>query len=255
VAAESSGQPTVRSVERALDVLEALERSDTPLRLVDLCRLVDLHPATVLRSLAVLQRRGLVVTENQTYRLGVAVLRMAHGFLVNDQLTQRARPVMQSLTSVTGLTSSLYVRSGFERVLAVRVDGSPQLHYQVPIGRWFPLYVGSGKVIAAHLPKDEREAVVAMSEGCVNASGEPLDPERVRRELDDIDRDGHSLTIGERDVAVAAAAVAVTGPSGEVLAALSLSGPSEHTSQDRLRQAVPELRRAASALSGRHPHS
>ncbi|MBR8742095.1 IclR family transcriptional regulator [Nocardiopsis sp. MG754419] len=245
----------MRSVERALDVLEALERSDVPLRLVDLCRQVDLHPATVLRSLAVLQRRGLVVAENQTYRLGVAVLRMAHGFLVNDQLSRHARPIMQRLTSVTGLTSSLYVRSGFERVLAVRVDGSPQLHYQVPIGRWFPLFIGSGKAIAAHLTEDEREAVVAMSEGSTTASGDAVDPDLLRRELATIAAEGHSLTIGERDIAVAAVAVAVTGPTGEAVAALSVSGPSEHTSKDRLHQAVPELRRAASALNERRPYS
>ncbi|MEE2040843.1 IclR family transcriptional regulator [Nocardiopsis sp. CT-R113] len=255
MADESSGQPTVRSVERAFDVLEALERSDAPLRLVDLCRQVDLHPATVLRSLAVLQRRGIVVAENQTYRLGVGVLRLAHGFLVNDQLSQQARPIMQRLTAVTGLTSSLYVRSSFERVLSVRVDGNPQLHYQVPIGSWLPLYIGSGKAITAHLPEDEQEAVIAMSEGYVMASGKPIDAEHLRQDLDRIRKEGYSLTTGERNVAVAAAGAVVTNPAGDVLGVLSVSGPSEHTSDERLQQSVPELQRAAHALSGRHPYS
>lgn len=254
MAEESAGQPTVRSVERALDVLEALERSDSPLRLVDLCRQVDLHPATVLRLLAVLQRRGIVVAENQTYQLGVAVLRLAHGFLVTDQLSQHARPIMQRLTAATDLTSSLYVRSGFERVLSVRVDGNPQLHYQVPIGRWLPLYIGSGKAITAHLTEEEQEAVIAMSEGYVMATGEPVEADELRRDLAQIRKDGHSVTIGERNVAVAAAGAVVTSPSGQVLGAISVSGPSELISRERLHNAVPELQRAASALSERHSY-
>lgn len=251
MAERASGQPTVRSVERALDVLEALERSDAPLRLTDLCRQVDLHPATVLRLLAVLHRRGIVAAQDQHYQLGVAVLRLAHGFLVSDQLSQYARTIMQRLTSVTDLTSSLYVRNGMERVLAVRVDGSPRLHYQAPIGLSLPLFIGSGKVITAHLDDDERDAVITIGVGHVKATGDPVDADQLRGELDRIHNDGYGVTIGERDVAVAAAAVVVTSPGGEVLGALCVSGPSELTSRDRLHRAVPELQRAAAAMSER----
>ena len=94
-----------------------------------------------------------------------------------------------------------------------------------------------------------------MSEGHTVASGEPIDPERLRNDLARIKKEGHSLTSGERNVAVAAAGAVVTSTTGEVLGALSVSGPSELTSEERLLQAVPELRRAASALSGRLPSS
>ena len=49
---------TVRSVDRALDLLELLERSDSPLRLVELSRGSGLQNATVLRILGSLQHRG-----------------------------------------------------------------------------------------------------------------------------------------------------------------------------------------------------
>ena len=92
-----TSQPTVRSVERALDVLELLERSDRPLRLVDLSRGTGLHAATALRIVGVLQRRGLVQQDGGEYRLGAAALGLAHGYLVRDPLTTRARGVLQQL--------------------------------------------------------------------------------------------------------------------------------------------------------------
>jgi len=241
-------QPTVRSVERALDVLELLERAQGPLRLVDLSKGTGLSTATLLRLTGVLQRRGLVQHVGGEYRLGVATLGMAHSFVVGDPLSTRTRPHLQQLAASTGLTTSLYVRSGDERVLSSRVDGADPLRYQLPIGRRLPLTVGAGRTILASMSTAEQEAVLASAGELRDARGALVTTDELRQALDLIRSDGFHISIAERDVDVAAVSVPVLGPDGAVVAALSASGPAELTTRQELAARAPELRRAAQAI-------
>ncbi|QCR39258.1 IclR family transcriptional regulator [Microbacterium sp. SGAir0570] len=247
---DAANQPTVRSVERALDILEMLERSDGPLRLVDLSRGTELHAATVLRLVGVLQRRGFVQHDDTgEYRLGVAGLGMAHRYLQSDPLVVRSRPHLQELARTTGLTASLYARSGESRVLAARVDGRDPLRYQLPLGRRLPLLVGAGRTMLAFLPDDERERVLEHANEFRTAGGEVVTPELLRASVDGIRAAGFHISVSERDVGVAAVSVPVLDRERGVVAAVSVLGPDESTTTEMLRGWAPELRRAAHAIA------
>lgn len=239
---------TVRSIERAIDVLQALERADAPLRLVDISRETGLHSATALRMLSVLQHRGLVVAEDQGYRLGAAALGLAHGFLATDPVSRDARPVMQQLSAVTGMTVSLYLRVGLERILIARVDGANPLRYQIPIGRRLPLTLGSGKVIAALLDDDEREALLAQGSGYRRADGSWVSRDEIATEFEQARRQGYFVTIGDRDLAIGAISVPIRTSDGAVAGSLSLSGPAESLDPELLRSHLPELQRASASI-------
>ncbi|MCM3502297.1 IclR family transcriptional regulator [Microbacterium sp. P26] len=245
---DTSGQPTVRSVERALDLLELLERADRPLRLVDLGRGTGLSTATVLRLLGVLQRRDLVSSVGGDYRLGVATLGMAHGYISTDPLSNRARPHLQQLADTTRLTTSLYVRSGDERILAVRVDGEHPLRYQLPLGRRLALHLGAGKPILAHLTADEIARILEALGETQTAGGLTVSTEGLDADLAAIRRNGFHVSVAERDTAVASVSVPVFSSTGEVIASLSASGPVEATDPTHLPDWAPELRRAAAAV-------
>lgn len=243
---DAAPAPTVRSVERALDLLEALERSPAPLRLSDLGRAVGLHPATALRLLGVLHRRGLVTAEDGEYRIGVGALGLGRTFTETDPLSVRARPVLQQLADATSLTASLYVRTGSERILAVRVDGREPFRYELPEGRRLPLTIGSGKTLLAFLAPAERSSVLAA----LARAGTTDDAIReLTAELDTAHRNGYHVSIAERDPDVAAVSVPVLGPDGVATAALSVSSPVEKIDRPALVDLVPELRRASHALS------
>lgn len=239
---------TVRSIERAVDVLQALERANAPLRLVDISKETRLHSATALRMLGVLQHRGLVVAEDQAYRLGVAALGLAHGFLATDPVSRDARPVMQELSAITRLTVSLYLRVDLERILVARVDGANPLRYQIPVGRRLPLVIGSGKVIAALLEDDERTALLDSLAGYRRADGVWVSREEVAAQLEQARRQGYVITIGDRDLAVGAISVPVRKTDGTVAGSLSLSGPAESLTRELLEAHLPELQRASTAI-------
>lgn len=246
----SSSQPSVRSVQRAIGILQVLERSERPLRLKEISDLVDLHPATTSRLLATLEESHYVVQDQQLYRLGSSVLRLTHGFLVNDPLSQFARPIMQRLTQLTGLTSTLHMLTEGERLLTVRVDGIEPMPYQQPIGRWLPLYIGSGRTIAAFMDSAQQEAVADMGDGALRADGTTLSREGILDSFEQIRADQYYVSIAERTTSIAAISVPLF-LEGAVAGTLSLTGPHDTTSRSALDEALPALRSAGEEISNR----
>ena len=77
----SSATATMRSLDRAIDVLEVLEDAHTGLRLSEIARRADLHVATTQRILGALEARGRVERDDSRYRAGAALLFGAHAYL------------------------------------------------------------------------------------------------------------------------------------------------------------------------------
>jgi IclR family transcriptional regulator, acetate operon repressor len=245
----SGGGSNMRSVERAMDVLDALARHEGPMRLADVARAVDLHRATALRILTTLQKRDYVTSDAAGYRVGVAVLAAAHAFLVSDSASRAATPVLQELAATTGLTASYHVRSGTERVLVARVEGTYPLRYQLPIGQRLPLYLGAGKVLAAGMTEAELDELIRSTGTMRTVEGVDVTPETLREQLDLIRDRGHHLSVHERAAGTAGVSAPVHGPGGNVVGVVTISGPSERYATDDLAAWVPELKRAAGALA------
>nr|WP_091643656.1 IclR family transcriptional regulator C-terminal domain-containing protein [Micromonospora pallida] len=149
----------------------------------------------------------------------------------------------------TGLTASYHVRSGMERVVVARIEGTYPLRYQLPIGRRLPLYLGAGKVLAAWMTEVELEELTGTAGPMRTTEGEVITPEALRAQLALIRARGYNITVNERAAGTSGASAPVHGPDGEVVGVATLSGPSERHPIEDLETWVPELRRAASALA------
>jgi DNA-binding IclR family transcriptional regulator len=239
---------TMRSLSRALDVFEQLQRSDRPQRLSELARDCGISLPTTLRLLRVLQDYGLVSQTEKNYRIGPAVLPAARSFLENDPLVLAARPILLQLATQSQLTASLYSRLGYDRILIARVDGTNPLRYDLPLGKRLPLTRGAaGKILIANLGDTELERI---AEAATNRrqEEEPFDLAELKSRLPAPD-EGYAFSVDERASGVMSAAVAVPHPSGAVTESIALTTPVEAYAQEDLRAQVPELRRAARRLS------
>jgi IclR family acetate operon transcriptional repressor len=244
-----SGGSTMRSLERAMDVLDALARHEGPLRLADVARAAGLHRATALRILTTLHKRDYVTSDAAGYRIGVAVLAAAHAFLVSDSASRAATPVLQQLAATTKLTASYHVRSGMERVLVARVEGTYPLRYQLPIGQRLPLYLGAGKTLAAWMTEAELDELICSAGTMRTVEGVIVAPEALREQLGVIRTRGYHISVNERAAGTAGASAPVHGPGRNMVGVVTVSGPCERLSTDELEAWVPELRRAAEALA------
>lgn len=239
---------TMRSLSRALDVFEQLQRSDRPQRLSELARDCGISLPTTLRLLRVLQDYGLVSQTEKNYRIGPAVLPAARSFLENDPLVLAARPILLQLATQSQLTASLYSRLGHDRILIARVDGTNPLRYDLPLGKRLPLTRGAaGKILIANLGDAELEQIAEVATGR-RQEEEPFDLAALKLRLP-APEEGYAFSVDERASGVMSAAVAVPHPSGTVTESIALTTPVEAYAQEDLRAQVPELKRAARRLS------
>jgi DNA-binding IclR family transcriptional regulator len=251
--AEPKAASAMRSLERAIDVLEVLEAARTPLRLSDVARRADLHVATTQRILNVLEARGRIERDAAGYRTGVAMLFGAHAYLASNPVAVAAPLVLQQLASATGLTASVFVRAGDSRAIVARVEGANPLRYLLPIGHRLPLHLGAGKVLAAHMETREVDAMLDRVGELKRDSGQIVTREEMRAELEAIRRDGVAYSTDERVVGTSSVAAPVIDREGRCIAAVQVAGPSTaEVFADPTLLGV-EARQAAAALAARLP--
>ena len=156
----------VRSLERALDVLEALGQSGRAgLSVSELSRRAAMSKSNSFSILQTLIARGYVADEGvgltRRYRLTPALAQLTEGVLRDDSVTTIGQKILESLTAETGLTSRLAVLDDGYVVALLRVDGPGPVQLSTYLGRReLPHCSGVGKAILALLPAHEADAIV-----------------------------------------------------------------------------------------------
>lgn len=238
----------MRSLERAIDVLEVLEATRTPLRLSEVARRAGLHVSTTQRILRVLEARGRVEASDVGYHTGVAMLFGAHAYLTTSRVSLAARPVLQELASTTNLTASVFVRTGLSRAVVARVEGGNPMRYELPVGQRLPLHVGAGKVLAAYLDEDDLATLMADVGDATRADGEHIDPAELLAELHLIRERGYAVAVNERVVGAASVSAPVVASDGSCTIAVQVAGHAPDFDVDAVEQLSVDVRQAAIAL-------
>ncbi|MEV4901173.1 IclR family transcriptional regulator [Citricoccus sp. NPDC055426] len=247
--ADSAASNPMRSLSRAIQVLEQLQRYDGPRRLKVIAEDCGMSSPTALRILRVLCGSGLVNQSDKSYSVGPGALPAARSYLETDPLPRVCRPVLQRLAADTEVTASLYSRLGFERVLIERSIGSAELGYELPQGRRLPLTVGAGgKALIRDLPDGELASVLAASVTLRHEAGD-LTLDRLKERLT-LGGDGYSLSSDEREIGVVSVAVPIPTPKGWAASeSIALSAPISTVTAADLTRRVPQLHLAARTIA------
>jgi len=228
------------AIDRGADLLVRVLESEEPVALTDLASAAGLPKSTASRLISALERRGLIEQDGERGRLrpGPAILRVAERGMLERNIIELARPALDALADATGETINLAVPApeGVEHV--AQVDSS---HF-LGAGQWLGRSVGyehsaNGKVFAAF---------GRAPDGAAGATA--------ARELDAVRRDGFATSIDELEVGLSAMAAPVRGARGEVIAALSISGPTLRMTPARIGELEPILTLEAGKLSRRLGH-
>lgn len=250
VAAKRSRR-SVQSVDRALDLLEALSAADGEVSITALSTRTGLHVSTVHRLLATLLRRGYVRQNPETsrYYAGAKLATLAEGRSRYGELRLRARPLLRAIVDTTRETANLVV---LDESAAVYIDTvpSPQVvRLFTAIGNRVPLHAtGAGKCLLAALPQARRDALVGRLDLRPYTPHTIVEATALRRALDEIAQRGYSLDDEEYDEGVRCVAVPVPGLD-DTYAALSISAPANRLARQRALELVPLLQRSANELA------
>ncbi|BBI35749.1 IclR family transcriptional regulator [Cohnella abietis] len=233
---------TVRAVERALDVLLCFA-SGHEWSLTEIAGRIGLHKSTVHRLLATLEDRGFVTRDVATerYRLGLSVLELSANLSRSDDPSVVLLPEMERLRDQLSETISLYVRDRTERVRIQAVQSMQAIRRVATVGARLPLSVGaSSKVLLAFSEAGVRGIV--MSDPAWPAL---LNREDFGKQLDEIVAAGYATSFEEREPGAAAVSAPIFNRSGKLVAALSVSGPSNRLTPNRMHEHAPAIIEAA----------
>lgn len=250
-AAPKSTRRSVQSVDRALDLLEALAASEGEVSITSLASRTSLHVSTVHRLLTTLLRRGYVRQNPDTsrYFAGAKLATLAEGRSRFNELRHAARPILRALTEHTRETSNLVVLDDITAVYVETVPSTQVVRLFTSIGNRVPLHAtGAGKALLAWLSPDRRDALIDRLELRAHTVRTLVERPALRRALEEIRERGYALDDEEYDEGVRCVAVPV-GPIGTPLAAISISAPANRLTRQRGVELAPLLKRAASELA------
>lgn len=234
-----------RTVERALDIVDFVSTVRSPVKLSQISRQTGLHLATTQRLATTLVHRGYLRVSDAGYTVGPSVLSLARAFTLQDRLSVVSFPVLQNLTDSTGLTSSVYVRTGDTRVLTCRVDAPHPMRYQLPIGQRLELTRGGGKVLLAYqTAEDAPPAMEGMAEAKL-ADGRIQSPEDLAAELATVRSQGYYLSISERHHGTVSLTAPIWSPDGVLCGAVNIVAHDDTLTGEQVMELRPHLMSAA----------
>ncbi|GAB2783475.1 IclR family transcriptional regulator [Streptomyces daliensis] len=242
----------MQSVDRAVSVLEILAQHGEA-GVTEIAEELNVHKSTAFRLLGVLENRGLVAQEQERgkYYLGAGVLRLAGAAAARLDISQEGAPVCRDLAGEVGETANIAVLDDDAAVNIMQARGSSSVTAQNWLGRRTPLHAtSSGKTLLAHQPKSVRESVLSrklprITERTVTVAGE------LRSQLEAVKENGFAVAIDELEIGLHAVAAPVRAHDGDVIGAISVSGPSYRLADENLQEVVKCTMAAAQELSRR----
>lgn len=243
----------VRAVERALQILGCFDHENPERGVSEIAQAVGLHKATTHRIVITLLNYGFLerTEDDQRYRLGLQLANLGLRVIRQMDLRQEAIPYMDQLVETFDETCDLSI---FDqgRVFYVEVmRGSHALTIAASVGQRLPAHcTASGKLFLAHLPPKEFDATLrkplrAYTENTITA----LDD--LRKEFEKIRQQGFSFDDEEFEAGIRALAAPIRNHKGEVVAAISVPGPINRMTDDRISKIAAELVQAGQKISQR----
>lgn len=224
----------VKSLDTAFEILETIQRLDEP-GVTRIAEEVGVAKSTVFDHLATLRSRDFAVESGEGYRIGLRFLDFGGRARRNLDLYETAKPQIDKLAAETGELVNLTVEERGMGVYVYFVEGEEAVKLDTYVGKREHLHCTAfGKAILAHLPEERVEAIVEHR-GLEPGTDRTIDSVTALQERLDVVRErGYAVDREERLNRLCCVAAPVTSDDGDILGAVSISGPRSRFEDDRL---------------------
>jgi IclR family transcriptional regulator, acetate operon repressor len=238
-----------QAIVRAVRLLKVIAGRGEAASLNDLATELQLSKPTIHRILGALESEGLVAKGERGFRLGAGVVTLGAQALAGSNLRAIARGHLERLAADSGETATLEIPSGDSMLILDEVRGGQVIGAHIEVGTRWPMYATStGKAVLGALPTGEMAARLRPSRTALTRAT-LVSVRDLRAACRESAERGFAVTRQELEEGYSAVAAVVRGPGGQVIAALSLGGPSDRMEEDRLMELGKRVRQAAKELS------
>jgi DNA-binding IclR family transcriptional regulator len=234
------------ALERAAAILDAFDATHRELPLARLVERSGLPRSTVHRTAARMIELGWLDKPGDKYRIGTRLFELSGLVPVRHELREAVLPYLQDLYAAARTTVQLGVLDGAQVLVVEKISGHRQLPMLDQVGGFIPAHCsGLGRAILAWSDAGTVDAVVAA--GLNRRTPRTVTTaEALGRELAAVHERGWAYDREEGNVGISCVAAPIFDFTGNVTAALSVTGPSAAVLPDRI---GPAVRMAAAAAS------
>lgn len=237
-------------LEKATQILDVVAEAPDAATLTSIAQRLGQPRSSTHRLLSELVQLGLLFrVGSANYVPGPRLARWGEASSGVTDIVRIAKPAMVRLRDAVGESVHLYVRQRDRRVCVSAVEGNFELRHFTEVGKPLPLSVGaSGKLLLAFADP------ATQAQELRRVGSAPLTPRAPTRDeltaqLEAIREREWSVSFGEREEGLAAAAVPIRNHAGVVLAALSVSGPTARLTPEHFEALRQQLSAAAQEVS------
>lgn len=248
-----------KTLTRALDIIDVFDYDNRELTAQELSQRTGIPLSTLYRLIKDLETRGYLKYNSQqaTYGLGMRFFEL--GCVVEQQieLPEICGPIMRQLSEQFDATIMLTAVYRNEVICLEVIQSRRILRLAMERGSRLPFYAGAGsKILMAFLPESEIDKLLAQQPIVAFTSHTLTDPTAFKLQLAQIREQGYALSDQEMNPGAVGIATPIYNAQREVVAGLTMAGPSSLLVKERYPEYVEVLQLAAeecSARLGYHP--
>lgn len=212
-----------------------------------MARLADFDKATTRRLLVSLMRAGLVEQNSDTrkYRLGAAILRLAHVREETFPVASVVKPVLQGLTQATGETSHFSLLTEQSLQTTEIENSSKTISVNVDYSQPLPLHCTASGIAVLSYQSAEKVRRVLGRRLKVFTENTVVDPEQIRKNLAAARSQGYGYVDSGFESGVCGLAAAVFDSSGYACGAVAVATPVSRMHEKQFELTRQAVRRAA----------
>ena len=237
---------------KGLAVIRAFSSEHATLTLTEVARSATMPAATARRCLLTLEELGYVTRNGRNFLLRPKVLELGAAYLESMNIERLTKTRLEELARVTSDSSAMCVLDGTQVVYVARASVRTLLRLEAHVGSRFPAHATStGRVLLAGLALERVSRYFETARFEAFTDRTVVDPEKLRKLVDDCRRAGYSAVEDELAYGVVALAVPVLDQHGRVVAALNTSSHSRRISKAKLvRERLAMLQQVSREISG-----
>lgn len=216
-----------QAIDRACDLLVRVMNAEGPVTLTEMVAATGLAKGTTSRILNALDRSGLLSRSAQGgYEAGPVLNHYAIRGGAYAALIESMRPTMREIAAITGETVSLAVAGRNANDTIAQVEGTYLLGSRNWVGETVPAHCSAGgKILLAHGALSLPAELEALTPATIT------DVAVLDRQLRLVRERGYAINRNELELGLISVAVPVFSANGKILAAMSVTGPTERITE------------------------
>lgn len=237
------------AMEKSAAILEYLYEQDHPCTLTDICKHTRLPKSSVHTLLTTMEALSYIRKENNNYTLGIRLYSLGCRAMEHAILTQVYLPALRRLRDTTGFTVHLCMYENGKLTVLDKLDGPGVVQFKAYKGQRKRLNTSAGgKALAAFLPEDELQKVIAGGFDQFTATS-IADAGAFVRHLAGIRKVGYSIDEGEGEVGVRCLGAPLFLYGGKVFGGVSITTISSQLPLQQISHYASLLLAAAAEIS------